>query len=397
MFTRRIINLLTIICLAFTFSAIAAKDSSVDGYRFDQGDAKLSADGKHLAMAIVNEGRRSLIVVETDTFKSVGGANFGTMQDVGNFYWATNERLVMEILHREEWDNVPKFYGELYSVDYDGGSGDLIYGWRAGEEQVGSNRRKKESIYGWARIISLLPDDPKNILISSTEMPGGSELFEDRSKRDLVRGGDVSNLYSSVHRLNIKTKKMSSSRTRSPEPNATFVADKNGELAYAYGSAPGAAVKLYRYVDDEWQRVTLKTTAAFQPVTFNADLTKMMYLDSQNGEDGCLFIYDLSANTQELLHDKCGIEPDILAMTTKQDQIYAVKTNDVENPYAILDRTNIEADFFAQIVDMFEGQKIQISSRSEDGRYWIVKTEAVDNTLGFYLYSKEKNEFSKVL
>ena len=190
---------------------------------------------------------------------------------------------------------------------------------------------------------------------------------------------------------------MSSSRTRSPEPNTTFIADKNGDLTYAYGGVQGGSVKLYRYVDDEWLRVKLQTTKEFQPVTFNADLTKMMYLDSQNGEDGCLFIYDLSANSKEQLHDECGIERDVLAMTTKHDQIYAVKTNDFKNPYAILDRTNVEADFFAQIVDMFQGQKIQISRRSEDGKYWIVKTEDVDNILGFYLYSKEKNEFSKVL
>jgi hypothetical protein len=397
MFTRKIINLLTIICITFTCSTLAANDSSVDGYRFDQGDAKLSADGEHMAMAIVSEGRRSLVVVETDTFKSVGGANFGNMQDVGNFYWATNKRLVMEILHREEWDNIPKFYGELYSVDYNGRNGDLIYGWRAGEDQVGSNRKRKKSIYGWGRIISLLPNDPKNILISSTEMPGGSELFEDRSKRDLVRSTDLNKLYSSVHKLNIKTKKMSGTKTRSPEPNATFVADKNGELTYAYGGVLGGPVKLHRYVDDEWQRVKLNTTNAFQPVTFNADLTKMSYLDSHNDQEGCLFIYDLSAHTKKQLHDECEIEPDLLAMTIKQDQIYAVKTNDFKDPYAMFDSTNVEADFFAQIIDMFQGQKIQISSRSEDGRYWIVKTEAADNTLGFYLYNKEKNEFSKVL
>ena len=397
MFTHRIISLLAFISIVFTTSSFADMESSVDGYRFDQGDVKLSADGKYMAMAIMNDVGRSLVVVETESLKSVGGANFGRMQDVGNFYWATNERLVMEILHREEWDNIPKFYGELYSVNYNGKSGDLIYGWRAGEKQVGSNRKKKESIYGWGRIVSLLPGNPKNILISSTPMPGGSELFEDRSKRDLVRGADVKTLHSTVHRLNIKTKKMSPSLTRSPEPNTTFIADKNGELVFAYGGVTGGKVNLYRYVDEDWQAMKLNTTKAMQPITFNQNLTKMIYLDSQAGEERCLFIYDLSANTKEQLHDECGLEPDVLAMTTNHDQIYAVKTNDFKTPYAILDSTNIEADFFAQIVDMFQGQKIEISSRSDDGEYWIVQTESTDNKLGFYLYSKEKNEFSKLL
>lgn len=397
MFTRKLLKLLVVVCLAFSSSAFAELISSVDGYRFDQGDAKLSPDGKYMAMAMVNEGRRSLIVVETQSLKSVGGANFGRMQDVGNFYWATNKRLVMEILHREEWDNNPKFYGELYAVDYNGKHGDLIYGWRAGEDQVGSKRKKKESIYGWGRIISLLPDDPKNILISSTPMPGGSELFEDRSKRNLVRGAEINKLHSTVHRLNIKTKKMSSSRTRSPEPNTSFIADAKGNLTYAYGSEPGTPIKFYRYVDEEWKRISLDTTNAFQPITFNKALSKMVYLDSQGEQENCLFVYDFATNSKEQLHDQCGLDQDFLAMTTDKDSVYAVKTNDFQSPYAILDRTNIEADFFAQIVDMFQGQKIEVASRSADGQFWIVKTEGVDSKLNFYLYSKEKNEFSQLM
>lgn len=382
----------------FSFNGFAAGYvTSVDGYDFKQPDAKLSPDGKYLAMALLNEGRRSLVVVETDGFKSVGGVNFGRMQDVGNFHWANDERLVMEILHREEWDNDPKFYGELYTVKYNGKHGDMVYGFRAGEQQVGSKRKRKEAIYGWARIVSLMPNDKENILISSTDMPGGSELFEDRQKRNLVRAADTSKLYSTVHRLNLKTRRMSSSYTRSPEPNTTFIADQSGELVYAYGAAPGTKMKMYRFVDDKWQKMDVGQGESFMPISFSKDLQSMVYLDNSKDESACLYRQNLATKEIEMMHEQCNLDPTQIAMTVDQSSVYAVKTSDFETPYAMLDTSGVESDFFAQIFGMFEGQKVDVSGRSRDGNYWIVKTQSPDQTLGFYLYSRSKNEFSKVL
>ncbi|GAA0855057.1 hypothetical protein [Aliiglaciecola litoralis] len=383
--------------LLFAPSYAAGYLTSVDGYRFDQGDAKLSPNGKYLALAIVNEGRRSLVVVETDGLNSVGGVNFGRWQDVGNFHWGTDERLVMEILHREEWDETPKFYGELYTAKYNGKHGELIYGWRAGEEQVGSRRKKKETIYGWAKLISLMPNDDEEILISSTEMPGGSELFEDRQKRDLVRGAQVSKLYSSVHRLNLKTRRMSSSYTRSPEPNTTYIAGNDDNLLYAFGGEPGTQVQMYRYVNDDWQKMNIGNGDSFMPVAFSADRTEMVYLDNSASQAGCLYRYNLMTQQKTQIYDHCDLEPEQLVLTIDQSNVYAVKTNDLESPYAIIERNSVEADFFAQIVDMFNGQKVDVYSRSNDGKFWIVRTQGVDDKLNFYLYSTSKNEFTQIL
>jgi hypothetical protein len=371
--------------------------TSVDEYRFDQNDAKLSPDGKHLAMALLKDGRRSLVVVQTQGFNAVGGANFGSWQDVGNFHWATNERLVMEILHREEWDPVPKFYGELLSVKYNGKHSELIYGWRAGEDQVGSRRKRKESIYGWGKLISLMPNDDEEILISSTEMPGGSELFEDRQKRNLVRDADVRKLHSTVHRLNLKTRRMSSSYTRSPEPDTRFIANDSGQLVFAFGREPGTPVKMYRYVDEEWQQMSVGRGDSFMPIAFSDDRSQMQYLDDSANAPGCLFQINFASNQVTQLHEKCDLAPEQLVLAIDQSKVYAIETNDLEDPYIVLDRNSVEADFFAQIYPMFMGQKVDVYSRSDDGKYWIVRTEGSDQGFSFYLYSTTTNEFTRIL
>ena len=63
----------------------------------------------------------------------------------------------------------------------------MIYGFRAGEKQTGSVRKVRQSIYGWAKVVSLLPEDPKHILISFyTYSRWKSDLLENRQERSKV-------------------------------------------------------------------------------------------------------------------------------------------------------------------------------------------------------------------
>ena len=366
------------------------------GLDYLQGEVKISPDGKYLALALINDGKRTLAVVETKTFKSVGGVNFGRMQDVGNFFWATDERMVVEILQRTEWDNTPKYYGELYSVDYNGKHGERIYGYRAGEQQVGSARKKKEPIYGWAKVVNMLPDDPKHILISSTEMPGGSEIFRDKQKRSQVKVSDMNELYSTVHRLNIRTGKMSSAHTRSPQPNTSFFTDEKGNLTYAIGGSSAETKELYRYVDDAWQRVKLNEgqISDVLPLGFDEAYSKVFYLDYQDNNQTCLFSYDLSSGEKHQVNENCDLDAQSISISADNINAYAMKPQ--EAPYEVFDTSGQEGAFFAAIVDVFEGMEIDITSGSEDGNFWVVQAND-GKAKSFYLYNGESNQFSKLM
>ena len=73
----------------------------------------------------------------------------------------------------EPWRDQDVYRGELYAVNIDGKNGELIYCYRSVDTQVGTRLSKKEAIVGWAEIISMLPDDDKHILISSTPFTTG--------------------------------------------------------------------------------------------------------------------------------------------------------------------------------------------------------------------------------
>ena len=369
------------------------------GLDYLQGEVKVSPDGKHLALALINEGKRTLAVVETKTFKSVGGVNFGRMQDVGNYFWATDKRLVVEILQRTEWDPTPKYYGELYSVDYNGKHGERIYGYRAGEQQVGSARKKKEPIYGWAKVVHMLPDDDKHILISSTEMPGGSEIFRDKQKREQVQVSDMKELYSSVHRLNIRTGKMSSAHTRSPAPNTSYFTDEKGNLTFAIGGASDTTKDLFRYVNDDWQRIALNDgpLSTVLPLGFDKGYNKVFYLDYKSEGQTCLYAYDLNSAEKGRVNDNCDLDADKISISADHKYAYAMRTGSEAASYEVFDTSNDEGAFFAAIQEVFKGFEIDITSGSEDGSFWVVRATDDKDATSFYLYNGESNQFSKLM
>lgn len=355
-------------------------------------DVKVSPDGKHLALAMVNEGRRTLIVVETDTFKTVGGINFGEWQDVGNFFWATDKRIVSEILHREEWNPTPKYYGELYAIDYDGDHGEMLFGFRAGEKQTGSVRKVREAVYGWARIISLMPNDPKHILISSTLIPDGSDVLLERQQRDQISIDQMENLHSTVHRLNIHTGKMSPSKARSPAANAKMFADDDGELLYAIGGDN----QLYAYNGDDWNKLNIGQGSEYTPLGFNEDYSKLVFIDNPKGDESCIYEYSFSSKAQQKLDSACGVSAEHVQSAADFQTIYAVKVQNAAG-YQMINQNTKEANFFASVHELFAGHEIDITSGSEDGKYWVVKASNEETPVSYYLYNGASNQFNKLL
>ena len=130
--------------------------------------AKISPDGKYIAVAVFSDGKRSLAFIERESMSMVGSAKLPDKNEVGEYFWVNKERVVIEINQREPWQEQPFFYGELFAVNYDGSNPELIYGYRNHEQSLGSRFKKKESVDGWAEVVDRLAQDDRHIMIKST-------------------------------------------------------------------------------------------------------------------------------------------------------------------------------------------------------------------------------------
>ncbi|GAA0361921.1 S9 family peptidase [Bowmanella denitrificans] len=367
------------LCLIFSFmsfAVVAAKpqyspaDFAID-YAFT--DAKLSPDGQLLAVTLVHEGKRQLAVFRTQDRKIVGGARFPGRQEAGEAYWVTDQRLVIKLLESEPWDEEPKFYGQLYAVDYNGKNGELIYGVGAGEMQTGSRLKKKQDTFGWGEIISTLPDDEKHILIASTPMSQGGERK------------------ASIHKLNVFNGQLSYPITRSPVSYADFVADGKGHLKLAIGLDDTNNRRTYRYEDDEWTEISADFGKGFYPLALNEQGDKLYYLDNQGQALKGLFQLDMQSGEKKEVYTDDKVDITSVTYSADGDSIYALRVDPDYPTYVMLGRDNDEVAMYRQFLQTFPGYKVRITSKSKNGKLWMIYTSNDVDAGTYYLYDKEKN------
>ena len=204
------------ICIHSAQAAIIEPSEFAKDYQY--AGAKLSPDGSKLAVAIRADGKRKLAVLNVNDFKPIGGADLGKGREVGQFYWANNERLVMQIWETVGWKAESEYRGELFATNYDGSESEVIFGYRNSNNRTVTRLKKKESSFAWASVISVLPGDDKHILIESTPMSA------DGARK------------STIYKLNIYNGRLSNDKVVSPISYSSFVADRQGNVRFASGT-----------------------------------------------------------------------------------------------------------------------------------------------------------------
>jgi dipeptidyl aminopeptidase/acylaminoacyl peptidase len=179
--------------------------------------AKVSPKGTYLATLSEESGRRSLTFVNLSTRKVTYVLRPAGESTIGRFYWANDERVVIQMVEHEGYLAAPVSLGEIYAVDATGRSGRIIFGYRAGEVQAGSHIRKAAAERAWGFVIDTLRNDPKHVLIEETSM-------------DEARGDQIAEIYKLDVYSGLKTRV-----AVSPIAEASFLTDENGELRIAEG------------------------------------------------------------------------------------------------------------------------------------------------------------------
>lgn len=367
----------TIITLTFSHSAFALPTPAQLAADDEFVNAKISPDGKHLAFAIVKDSKRQLVVVEVDGMKSVGGANFGKKQQVGAFYWANNERLVMEILEHDPWAEQPRFFGELFAINYDGKRGEIIYGYRAGEQQVGTKLRKKEAIRGWASVINVLPDDEKHILITSQTMSDDGRSPE------------------SVHKLNIYTSRLSSVIAGTPLESDYIVASDDGTLIMAVGFDENYKKRIFQYEDNEYRDVSdLNYGGGFSIAGVSEDGKSVLYTDNVDSNTETLYKLDFKTGKRTAIFNDPQV--DITRVVLANDGItpIAIKLHNGYPSYHLLPSKKPEAAVFAKLTQIFKGYNIRITSTDKNNSLYVIDASSEIVPGQYYLYEAATEKLS---
>ena len=84
---------------------------------YDQ--AKLSPDGGHLAVLAKPGGNAGLLIFDINTMQVVAALGTEDQQDILRFWWANDERVIVNMSLRNQVVDYPLLTGELYALNVD--------------------------------------------------------------------------------------------------------------------------------------------------------------------------------------------------------------------------------------------------------------------------------------
>ena len=340
-------------------------------------DVKISPDGKKLAVTLEFEGKNRLAVLQVKDFSAIGGLQLRGNESVGEFDWVNNDRIVAKVLHFKPWRKEALYFGELIAVDFDGKNAKMIYGYRTGEMQTGTNLKKKKATRGWADIISLLPEDENHILIASTPMSEGGE------KRP------------TVYKLNINNGKMGRKIAYAPISYTTFIADSSGNLQLALGRDKYNRKRLFKYEsqDNTWSEVNKDSYgSAFWPLAMSDSGKNLFFVDSLNQDLSGLFSMNVATGERKSIYTDPDVDITNIQFNIDRSAVYAIRVDADYPSYLMFNNKSEEAKLFKGLLATFSGDKVNITSQSKDGNLSVVHVSNDISRGTFYLVDNEKND-----
>ncbi len=343
-------------------------------------DIQLSPTGEYFAATVPIETKVGLVIVRRSDGKLVGNMHLpGSRAAVADFYWANDERVIIEAAERIGLHEAPVRTGELWAVDIDGRNGDMLVGQRVMGEGLGTSIKRKKVEMVAAEVIDTLRDDDKTILISVIP-------FTDDP-------------YTRVDRMDVYTGRRSTV-VRAPIRNASFVTDHAGKVRFASGMDVDRSTRLY-YRDAEGDDWRLLNDSRASGVTrwalgFSADnATAYLRTEHASGPDAIL-AYDIaSGETREIFRD-AAVDPGS-TLYDDRDVSVGVRTFDGKPKTHFFDPDSVAAKLYRKLERAFGGQPVAITSTTKDGTQALVRVHSDRNPGDYYLFNTATNEANLLL
>jgi len=341
---------------------------------------KISPDGTHIAAtSVLDSGQTVLTLINLVTKKGVNVAP-REGDDVLDFWWVSPKYVVYdEAQHQGGWD-MPLATGELYSVEADGGSPTMLYGYRAGGMQAGSHIHKVTAENGTAEFLSRIGGDSDHVLVSITSWEGS---------------GSVGGL-SAVYRVDVRDgNKMRV--TGAPIREASFLADHHGHVRFAMGDDLDGKRVIYIHPDGgDWELLSQASNDRDWPIAFSADdKTAWFTCPGSPGFGVCKFDPD----TRKMTH--AWSNPHVQATDPAQglayDSVIGVEFTDGRPAVAVFDNQAPGVKALVELMQQYPGEDVHFVSGTDDGSKAIALVQADVDPGTFFLYDEASNTFSPLL
>jgi len=349
-------GLLSLFCISSNAATVEDFSRHIQYY-----DIKISPDGKHLAALMNSDGGKSLVFLDSETYKVTYALTSDRKSQPASYYWVNNERVVIQVEQLRGSLEKPINMGELYAINYDGKAGKMIFGYRSEGGMVLSGDA--------GFLIDTLKDDDKHVLIR---------------KQILSRKSDV---LPKVVRLNVYSGKEKRLRT-APIPYSQFLIDNNGHPRFVSGIDSNHKTRLFysKGKGDKWQLFGDEFDGEFTPISFTQDNQSIYAFKSEGGGVKGLYKYNLKTKEEISLYKSKMVDPTYV-IKSDINSVYGLRLDEDYPSYVYLDKNEKEAKLHAALYNAFKGDNVVITSKTKDGKQVIVNVNSDRNPGSFYLFN----------
>ena len=335
---------------------------------------KVSPHGTYLALTRRDSKHEILTVLTLPDLKLAGQTHFGDLTDVERLQWANDHRLLVQPARRYPGLIAYKApTGEILGINADCKGAEILFGYQAGIQQTGTHVKQRESIDAPARLLATLPDEPDTVLIQSY-------------------GYGIKGDYNAVYRMNVNTG-MLAKVVNSPMRDGTFVLDAGHRVAFVYGEdREGFGQLFYRPSGaEEWKLVAKETEsqAFVRPVGHSSTPGEFLMLDDRDAATDGVFSFAPETGTSRLLFRKPLVDAgEPLLDPTGTPWAFAYEDHFPDYWYP--DPQHPLAQVHKWLLDTFRGQRVDISSTTDDMAYVVARVSSPRVPL-VYFYVDVKN------
>lgn len=366
------------LCAVFTIAVAAEPVSFADLARHMQyRTVRISPDGAHIAaVQSLPDGSTALVLINRKTQKGSSITLRGG-DDVLGLWWASPKYLVYTVGQHLGGFDAPFSTGELYSIQADGGSPRMLYGYRLNHMQTGSLLNRATAELGSAEFLSRIRGDDEHILVTVTPWAGTKS----------------SGASTEVFRMNVRdgNKQLVSD---APMREAMFLADHQGRVRFAFGDDLEGHHKVYMRPADggAWELLQQPSEDRSSPLAFSAD-DRTVWFECPGSPAGFgICTFDPATRRMTSVWSNPRVEPTALAKGLAADSVIGVRFTDGRPAIALFDKDSPDAKVLAGFVQNFPGEDVRFVSGTDDGGQTIVQVQSDVDPGTFYLFDSTSHK-----
>lgn len=345
-------------------------------------ELKISPTGDHLAATVPLEDRTVLVVMDRKTLAVTANLQMGANGHIADFVWATPDRLLISGAEKFGSLEAPQWTGELFAMNADGSRIEMLSGARVDDGGLGTTIKPKQG----------------SDRIAAHPIPTIANTADDRTALVRVIPYNTRDPYTVAERMDLFTGRRMRVATV-PVRGAHFATDNQGVVRYAWGSNADNSRRLYyrSSEDADWRLVKAEENGLFEvPIGFSEDdATAYLRVEQPRGPDSIVAVDLASGTREEVLRDETA-DPALIGYQhgAETNVIYRSGTRiplgvfyvDGKPRSAFIQPDAPEARLYRSLEAAFEGQAVEITSQTADGRLALVHVSSDANPGEYYLF-----------